>query len=76
MEKLRKLDSKDYFLFFLIRSTFAMWIQCRVYVKFVMPMNKKIIVDNYFAVRQIVSILRLMFARLPPEYKRVFSIIV
>ena len=29
-------------------------------------MNKKIIVDNYFAVRQIVSILRLMFARLPP----------
>ncbi len=53
-----------------------MWIQCRVYVKFVMPMNKKIIVDNYFAVRQIVSILSLMFARLPPEYKRVFSIIV
>lgn len=39
-------------------------------------MNKKIIVDNYFAVRQIVSILSLMFARLPPQRKRVFSIII
>ena len=63
-------------MFILIRSTFAMWIQVVSILKLFMPMIKMITVDNYFAVRQIVSILSLMFARLPPECKGGLSIII